>query len=283
MTELKNMNDETVYWWPEQKKLVFLRTNATPEFWDSHWLSHDVQKAITQLSGSIYWRRIFEKYFPRKGSKILEGGCGNGQLVYALSHWGYEAVGIDFAEETIAQVKKIMPQLDVRLGDVRNLPIETASFDGYYSGGVIEHFWEGYDDIVSEMHRVLKEGGYAIVTFPCISLLDKLKILFSGYDRFNSKEKPIDFYQFAFSLEAVKAAFKSKGFQFLKVRRRGGLGGLKRVWPLYKKVHTKLLRLGEKHKIVKKFIRLADFALAPVCGRGVMVVFRKKPPHHKLG
>jgi len=31
-------------------------------------------------------------------------------------------------------------------------------FDGYWTLGVIEHFWEGYNQIIEEAKRVIKPG-----------------------------------------------------------------------------------------------------------------------------
>ena len=42
---------------------------------------------------------------------------------------------------------------------------------GYWSLGVIEHFWTGYDDILSEMYRVLTPGGLLVLNrSPAIAL-----------------------------------------------------------------------------------------------------------------
>ena len=57
------------------------------------------------------------------------------------------------------------PALDIRLGDLRALPFENQSFDGYWSLGVIEHFWGGYQQIAEEMHRVLRKEWFLLLTF----------------------------------------------------------------------------------------------------------------------
>ncbi len=64
---------------------------------------------------------------------------------------GYQSAGVDFAKETIERVKEIIPKLDVRVGDVRDLQFPDNYLTGYWSLGVIEHFWDGYYDILEEM------------------------------------------------------------------------------------------------------------------------------------
>ena len=44
--------------------------------------------------------------------------------------------------------------------DLDDLPVEDESVDGYWSLGVIEHFYDGYGEILSEMHRVIKRDGF---------------------------------------------------------------------------------------------------------------------------
>ena len=51
------------------------------------------------------------------------------------------------------------------VGDVRDLPFRSASFDAIYSMGTIEHFDET-ERAVEEIARVLKPGGRAIIGVP---------------------------------------------------------------------------------------------------------------------
>ena len=91
---------------------------------------------------------------------MLQGGCGLGDKVHSLDKVGFEAYGIDFAPNVVSMINENWPHLDVRQGDVRKLPFEDDFFDGYWSFGVIEHFFIGFDEILEEMARVIKPGGY---------------------------------------------------------------------------------------------------------------------------
>jgi len=63
---------------------------------------------------------------------------------------------------------------------------------------VIEHFWEGYNEILKEAKRVLKPKGYLFLTFPYMSPLRKFRANLGLYRilDFNNKSKNDDFYQF---------------------------------------------------------------------------------------
>lgn len=47
--------------------------------------------------------------------------------------------------------------------DVRKLQFADGFFDGYWSLGVIEYFWEGYNEIVNEVKRVIKPGMFSVL------------------------------------------------------------------------------------------------------------------------
>ena len=269
------MQESLVYWWPEAKKLVFLKEEATPEFWDRQWQTENWKKKITSSRKSRYWSGILKKYLPDKKSRILEGGCGYGHIVDAMDHWGYQAIGVDFAPETVAKVKEVMPNLDVRCGDVKTLDFEDNYFDGYWSLGVIEHFWEGYDDILREMWRVLRPGGYAFVIFPCISRLDRLKISFSGYEKFKGSDKPNDFFQFGLDINSVRKDFENAGFQCVRIRRRNGLWGLKRLLPAFGPLYYFMMDLGDKSRAITLLNKVMYFLLAPLCAHSALLVLRK--------
>lgn len=102
--------------------------------------------------------KTLRKYLPGEKGIILEGGCGRAQHVYCMKYNGYNAVGVDFAERTVRAVNEAVPELDVRKCDVRNLPFRDGEIAGYWSIGVIEHFWDGYNEILDEMARVIRDG-----------------------------------------------------------------------------------------------------------------------------
>lgn len=265
-----------ICWLPEGGKLVFLREQATPEFWDRHWRTTDWTREVTRSRSSRYWRGILKKYLPDTRSRILEGGCGYGHIVDAMDHWGYRAVGVDFAPETVARIKQTRPTLDVRCGDVRALDFEDESFDGYWSLGVIEHFWDGYEAILREMGRVLKPGGYAFVSFPCISRMDRVKIFMAGYETCNPQEKPESFYQFALDVRAVRGDLERLGFKCVRTLRKNGWFGLTRVWPAFRPVCDFMTRLSEKGRCAKLLFIGTDLLVSPLCGHSVLLVLRKR-------
>ena len=147
----------------------------------------------TMLGIDTYVTRITRKYLRPVDGVILEGGCGDAVHVAALAASGYRCIGIDSAEQTVSALQSAFPELDVRLGDVRHLDFDDAAFAGYWSIGVIEHFWDGYGPIVQEMSRVVRTGGYLFLTFPYMSPVRRLKARLGLYPRLETDLEPAAF------------------------------------------------------------------------------------------
>jgi len=147
---------------------------------------------------------------------ILEGGCGNALQVAALVNNGYQCIGVDYAPRTVRIINEAIPELSVRLGDVRHLDFEDARFAGYLSLGVIEHFWEGYEAMGLEMARVIKPLGYLFLAFPYMSPLRKLKSHFGLYPMWQPRQNPPNFYQFALDHKLVTQGFLKWGFNLIE-------------------------------------------------------------------
>jgi SAM-dependent methyltransferase len=275
--DTKQPNKErSVYWWAESGKLVFLKEGATPEYWDQQWQTDNWKKKITQSRNSRYWSKLLKRYLPDRKSRILEGGCGGGHLVYAMKCWGYDTVGIDFAPATVKKIKENMPDLDVRYGDVRRLEFPDEFFDGYFSLGVIEHLWEGYDNILKEVNRVLRPGGYVFLSFPCMSRLDRVKIFFSGYNKFVGNDKPDDFFQFGLDVGVVRKDLECLGFQCLYTRRQNGWGGLGKLLADRGRIWAWQNKLGARNQAMRFLMQGIGLLLSPLCGHGVTMVLRKQ-------
>ena len=101
---------------------------------------------------------------------LLEGGCGDGRYVRYFTDLGIRTIGVDFAQTTVRKINELLPDLEVKIGDIRRLNFPDGYFDGYYSGGVIEHFEDGITPQLAEAQRVLKDGGYFFVTVPHMNL-----------------------------------------------------------------------------------------------------------------
>lgn len=258
------------YFDPEHGRLVYIEKAASSEFWDEHWRNSADADAASKGPSARDCLAAVQFYLPDTSAKILEGGCGNGGPLLALHRAGYEVIGVDFAQETVANLNKNFPEVKVVEGDIRHLDFEDGSFDGYWSGGVIEHFWNGYEDILAETHRLLRPQGFAFFTFPCMSALRKVKALLGCYDLIDATmPEPDGFYQFALDPDDVARAFRRQGLEVISQRVRSGIKGFADEVPA-------MSDLLMKHtSIPAKLARRAVRMLEPACGHSALIIARK--------
>jgi SAM-dependent methyltransferase len=205
----------------KNNRLVYIGPCADKEMWELRWKAEDIEPIILVKKLDATDKMVIEmtKKYLLPGARILEGGCGLGRYVNLLDTYGYQVIGVDFAENTVQRVRDFLPKLDVRVADLRALPFENDYFDGYWSFGVIEHFVDGYDSIASEMQRVLKSGGYLFLTVPAFSRLRLLKASLGLFQEYPSQGLAKDsFYQYAYKSVEICRSFSEYGFELITQR-----------------------------------------------------------------
>ena len=103
----------------------------------------------------------------RRFTSLLDAGCGDGSLLFALKHHGYfrrkKIYAVDLSQSRIDLVKKIDPSIYALVDDVEILKnIPKRSIDMYISTFVIEHVDDAL--MIRAIARVLKKGGIAYLS-----------------------------------------------------------------------------------------------------------------------
>jgi ubiquinone/menaquinone biosynthesis C-methylase UbiE len=100
-------------------------------------------------------------------SKVIEIGFGDGYLLSLLQE-KYETFGADISQEIIDNVSKKIPKVLFKtIGVDGDLPFPDSYFDGFIASEVLEHMTDAeLKKCTEEIHRVLKQGGIAVLTFP---------------------------------------------------------------------------------------------------------------------
>jgi len=262
-----------IYYDKEKRRLVYVEKSTTPDSWDSRWATENFKESIERAKDSRFILGVLRKYIPDKKGRILEGGCGRGQWVYCMHVHGYEGVGIDFAKKTVGKTKEVFPELDVRLGDVRDLQFPDNYFVGYWSLGVIEHFQDGYREILNEIKRVLINGGYLFLSFPYMSVLRRWKVKLGLYKEFTGEEKE-SFYQFVLNPDEAIRDLEASGFKLIKRRPLSGLKGFKDEFSIFKPLLQKLYDYQGESLWVMGFRYVLDRVLAVFTGHMIFLVLR---------
>ena len=101
------------------------------------------------------------------GSRILDFGCGNGNMVHGLCRLGYDAFGCDVEFKDGPYVPELTGPGRLRLTGQHpySLPFDDCSFDVVVSDQVFEHVVD-YDSVLREIRRVLRKNGTSLHVFP---------------------------------------------------------------------------------------------------------------------
>ncbi|KKN33786.1 hypothetical protein LCGC14_0800190 [marine sediment metagenome] len=125
-------------------------------------------------------------------TKILDIGCGRGELLYHCGQRGARLFGIDYSIDAIDITKEVLKEFGnakILLGDCRSIPFSSNLFDRVVAIDLIEHM--NYRDglaTVQEINRVLKPGSFALIyTSPnriFVNIVYPIvKVIFSLWDR----------------------------------------------------------------------------------------------------
>lgn len=149
---------------------------------------------------------------------------------------------------------------------------ETGFFDGYWSLGVIEHFQDGYEEVIKEAKRVIKQGGYLFLTFPQMSVLRKRKAPRGDYKLFERGEDLSKFYEFILDPDRLIVDCRKYGFELQLKSPFDALKGIKDEISSLKFL-GKLYRSGN---IIARGIKfLFSLLFSRLVGHSMLLVFRK--------
>lgn len=103
-----------------------------------------------------------------QSGKILDIGCGNGNLFTFLPDGKYELFGIDFSENMISEAKKnCKTKVSFIVADAEKLPFDDNTFDIVVCNASFHHYIHP-NIVLEEMNRVLKIGGKVLIGDPYI-------------------------------------------------------------------------------------------------------------------
>ena len=106
---------------------------------------------------------ILELLRPEKGERILDLGCGTGQLTQQIAESGAEVTGLDSSPEMIGQARQNYPALRFVLADAASMQLE-QEFDAIFSNAAL-HWMLDARQVARSMARALKQGGRLIAEF----------------------------------------------------------------------------------------------------------------------
>lgn len=110
-----------------------------------------------------YGAQILEMLSPQATERILDLGCGTGQLTAEIARSGAEVVGLDRAESAIAKAQANYPELEFRVGNGADFSFQQP-FDAVFSNAAL-HWIHPREAAVKCIWQALKSGGRFVAEF----------------------------------------------------------------------------------------------------------------------
>lgn len=158
------------------------------EGWGRRWGSRAETWAATEEQQLPTYEAAIERLGIGAGHVVLDVGCGSGVFLRAAADRGADVTGIDSSERLVALARTRVPEADVAVGDLQELPYEDRRFDvvaGFNS------FFFAADMVAAlgEARRVAKPGGSVVIqvwgrhgTCALDAIKPIVRPLFPGYD-----------------------------------------------------------------------------------------------------
>lgn len=133
-----------------------------PEFYDKHYYDNmrgDGEGAI--VADHVRAEKVMSFGPPEKVGRILDVGCGQGQVVSLLRDKGYDAYGIDYSPDAIRT--SLAPGF-CEQGDATDLRFDDGAFDTICTFHTLEHLPpEALGDALAHIGRCTKERILVVV------------------------------------------------------------------------------------------------------------------------
>ncbi len=129
--------------------------SCKPDAWNSD---------LYQSSHSFVWqygRDLLVLLNAKPGERILDVGCGTGQLTAEVAQFGAEVVGIDSPPDMIRNARENFPHVLFEVADAAALPYSNE-FDVVISNAAL-HWVRAQGGAIASIARALKPGGRLVL------------------------------------------------------------------------------------------------------------------------
>ncbi|MBT31679.1 MAG: SAM-dependent methyltransferase [Thalassobius sp.] len=108
-----------------------------------------------------YGESLIELLNPQKDERILDIGCGSGQLTQKIAELAKEAVGLDYSADMIADAKAKFPEVTFKVASAADFEFD-EKFDALFSNAAL-HWVTSYKEAAQCMYKSLKTGGRLVL------------------------------------------------------------------------------------------------------------------------
>jgi ubiquinone/menaquinone biosynthesis C-methylase UbiE len=177
---------------PTHKDVIQRTFSESAEHWRKIYEVASGREGIFRTEEMVERRnavlRVIDRYADDRKLSVLDVGCGTGMTMREILRRGHSVVGVDITEAMLHQAKSVLREFTADracciLSDGENIPCEDGAFDVVICVGVLQYL-QTDEKSVSEMRRVVRDGGLVILTLPNMfrisNLLDPYYYLVRG-------------------------------------------------------------------------------------------------------
>jgi trans-aconitate methyltransferase len=110
-----------------------------------------------------YGQDLIKLLEPKASERILDLGCGSGQLTFKINELSKETIGIDKSKEMIEDAKSKFKNIEFQVGDAGNFEFN-EKFDSIFSNATL-HWVKDYKNAIKCMYENLKSNGKIVLEF----------------------------------------------------------------------------------------------------------------------
>ena len=130
---------------------------STKDYWNANL--YDQNHSFV----SKYGNNLIELLAPQQGERILDLGCGTGDLAKKLDDLGVNVVGVDNSKNMIMEARKKYPLISFAVRDVTELGYNDE-FDAVFSNATL-HWVKQSKQALEWIYQSLKQGGRFVAEF----------------------------------------------------------------------------------------------------------------------
>lgn len=147
--------------------MLYYKDMVDSKAWDWKIVKGNLEKYWLEPAVESYW--LIDRWKEQGKKAFLDLGCGLGRHTIQFAKAGFKTSGFDLSENSVERTKEYADaasvKVDLKVGDMLNLPYKDNSFDCIYCRNVISHTdTKGVRQIAAELMRVMKSGGECYFT-----------------------------------------------------------------------------------------------------------------------
>jgi trans-aconitate methyltransferase len=110
-----------------------------------------------------YGRELVALLAPQRGERMIDLGCGSGQLTRSIAESGASVVGLDNSSSMIETARREYPNVSFVLADARDFSFDEP-FDAVFSNASL-HWVRPPEKVIECVARCLRRGGRFVAEF----------------------------------------------------------------------------------------------------------------------